>query len=81
MPFHVDGAERAGRAEVFACAAADAAFGIDHGNLARMLVVRVGRYHLYGACGAVAGAVAAFYVVCQDDAVFFYPDGMAYLGG
>ena len=76
IPFHVNGTERAGRAEVFAGTASDAFVFIDGGHLhgaVRSFVVN----HLDGSGGAVSGAVAARYAVGQDHAVFLHPNGMA----
>ena len=79
MPFHVDSAERARRAEVFACAAADAPFGVDGGYLPGVRIVRVRCHHLYCADRAVAGTVAALHIVGDADAILLYPYGVAYL--
>ena len=79
MSFHIDGCERTCRTKVLAGAAADTAFGVDSGELARVRIVGIRRYHCYGACRTVAGTIAAFYTVGFHHTVSFDPYGMAYL--
>ena len=80
IPFHIDRAERAGRAEVLAGTTADAFVFVDGGHLYRSVRSFVIN-HLDGSCGAVAGAVAARYAVSQDHAVVLHPNGMADMDG
>lgn len=81
MAFDVDCAEWPGRAQVFACSATYAAFLVYYRYLARIFIVRVGRYHLYCTGGAMSGAVATFNFVGVDYAVFCNPYGVPYLYG
>ena len=81
MSFHIDCAERACRTQVFTCAAADAAFGIDNGYFGGLRISGVRSHHLYGADRAVAGAVAALHLIGDADAILLYPYGMTYLDG
>jgi len=81
MPFHIDCAERACRTQVFTCAAADAAFGIDNRYFGGLRISGARSHHLYGADRAVAGAVAALYLIGDANAILLYPYGMTYLDG
>ena len=66
IPVDGDGADRTGRAEVLARAAADALLLVDRRNPEALLVIRILFDHLDGAHRAVAGAVAAVYPVSVD---------------
>ena len=95
MSLDVYCAERPRRTQVLAGSAADAFFGVNGRYLqCRSPVFSIifhipvpvsvplpYRDHYYGSGGAVSGAVAAFYIVRNDNAVFPYPDCMAYLDG
>ena len=81
MPFHIDCAERACRTQILTCAAADAAFGIDNGYFGGLRISGARSHHLYGADRAVAGAVAALYLIGDANAILLYPYGMTYLDG
>ena len=76
MPFHIDCTERPCRAEVLARSAADAPLGIDSRNPYRIHIITVGRDHKYRPGRTVTGTVAAFYTICQRNAVLPYPDCM-----
>lgn len=78
IPFHINCAERSGRAEVFAGAAADA-FVLVHGRHLHRAVRAFVVYHLDGTRGAVAGAVAAADAVGEHHAVFLNPYGMTHM--
>ena len=78
IPFHVNCAERAGRAEVLAGAAADAFVLVDGRHLylaVRAFVV----HHLDGTSGAVTCAIAATDTVGQHHAVLFDPYGVTHM--
>ena len=78
IPFHINCAERSGRAEVLAGAAADA-FVFVHGRHLHGAVRAFVVHHLNGTCGAVARTVAATHTVGQYDAIIFNPNGMTYM--
>ena len=80
VPFNIDSAKGARRAEVLAGTAADAFVFIDGGYLDGLAVVFV-VHHLDGAGGAVAGAVAAADAVGEYHAVVFHPYGMTNMDG
>ena len=76
MAFHIDSREWTRRTNVFAVSASDAFLGIYGGYL----MFGISRfYHDDSAGRAVALAVAAADAITQYHAVFFDPDGMAYL--
>ncbi len=78
VSFNVDGAERAGRAEVLAGTAADTFVLVDgrHLHLAvRAFIV----YHLDGTSGAMTCAVAATDAVGQHHAVLLDPYGVTHM--
>lgn len=80
VAFHINRAERSGRAEVLASTAADACLSVDDRN-ARS-IGSVGRFHhLNGAHRAVAGAVSAFDTIGERDTVVTYPHGVSDLYG
>ena len=74
VAFDVDGAERAGRAEVFAGAAADAFFFVYDRDQRRILVGRILSDHYYCPGRAMTGAVPAGYTVRIHYAVLIYHD-------
>ena len=73
MPFHIDGTERSGRAQVFTRAATDTPLGIDDRNLDRARVTAVRGNHQYGSRWAMAGTVATIHAIGQRNTVLFYP--------
>ena len=81
VSFHIDGAERTGRAEVLTSAASDATLGVYNRYFYRFRVGSVRRHHADGVRGAMAGTVAALYSVGQGDAVLLNPYGVTYLDG
>ena len=78
IPLHINRAERSGRAEVLAGAAADA-FVLVHSRHLHLAVRSFIFYHLDGTCGAVACAVAAADTVGQHNTIIFNPNGMTYM--
>ena len=78
IPLHINRAERSGRAEVLAGAAADA-FVLVYGRHLHLAVWAFVVYHLNGTCGAVACAVAATHTIGQYDAIIFNPNGMTHM--
>ena len=78
ISFHINCAERSGRAEVLAGAAADA-FVLVYGRHLHLAVRSFIFYHLDGTCGAVACAVAATHTIGQYDAIIFNPNGMTHM--
>ena len=78
IPFHINRAERSGRAEVLAGTAADA-FVLVYGRHLHLAVRSFIFYHLDGTCGAVACAVAATHTIGQYDAIIFNPNGMTHM--
>ena len=78
VSFHVNCAERSGRAEVLAGTAADA-FVLVHGRHMYLAIWAFIVHHLDGTSGAVACAVAATDTVGQYDTVVFDPYGMTYM--
>ena len=79
VAFDVDGAERAGRAEVFAGAAADALFFVYDRDQRRILVGRILSDHYYCPGRAMTGAVPAGYTVRIHDTILIYHDCVACL--
>ena len=78
ISFHVNCAERSGRAEVLAGAAADAFVFVDgrHLHLAvRAFVI----HHLYGSCWAVACAVATADAIGEHYTIFLDPYGVTHV--
>ena len=75
ISFHINRAERSGRAEVLAGAAADA-FVFVHGRDLHRSVRTFVVYHLDGSRRAVTGAVAAADAVGEHHAVLLDPYGM-----
>ena len=75
ISFHVNRAERSGRAEVLAGAAADA-FVLVNGRHLHLAVLSFIVYHLDGTSGAMTCTVAAADTVSQHHAVLFDPNGM-----
>ena len=75
IPLHINRAERSGRAEVLAGAAADA-FVFVHGRHLHRSVRTFVVYHLDGSRRAVTGAVAAADAVGKHYAVLLDPYGM-----
>ena len=80
VAFNIDGAERSGRAEVFAGATADA-FVFVHGRHLHRTFRAFMVYHLDGSRGAVAFAVAAADAVGEHHTVLLDPHGMADMDG
>lgn len=80
IPFYVYRAERSGRAEVLAGAAADALVLVYGRHLHRSVRVFV-VYHLDGSCRAVTCAVAARYSIGKNYTIFLNPHGMADMDG
>ena len=78
ISFHINRAERSGRAEVLAGAAADA-FVFVHGRHLHGSVRTFVVYHLDGSCRAMAGAVAAAHAVGEHYAIVFNPYGMTHM--
>ena len=76
ISFHVNCAERSGRAEILAGTAADA-FVFVHGRHLHLAVRTFVVDHLNGSSRAVARAVAARYAVGQNHTVFLNPYGMS----
>ena len=76
IAFYINCAERAGRAEVLAGTAADAAVLVHSRHFHRAVWTFV-VHHLDGSRRAVAFAVAAADAIGQHHAVFFHPDGVA----
>ena len=76
IPFHVNCAERVGRAEVLAGAAAYA-FVLVHSRHLYLAIWAFVIHHLDSSSGAMAGAVAAADTVSQHHAVLFDPNGMS----
>lgn len=81
MSFHVNGAERAGRAKILTSATAYAALRIDYRDFRGIRIIRVGGDHLYGTHRTMTGTIAALDPIGQWDAVLLNPYGMAYLYG
>ena len=81
MPFHIDSTERTGRTKILAGTATDTPLRIDHRNLWRIRIRRVGCDHLYSSRRTVAGTVAALDSVGQGYTIRFHPYGMANLYG
>lgn len=81
MTLNVYGAEWSGRAEVFASAATDTYLFVYYRNPRRLRIRRIGGYHLNGAYGAMARAVAAVNAIGERYAILLYPYGMANLDG
>ena len=81
MPFHIYGAERTRRAQVFTGSAADAFFLVYDRKLRRIRVVRVFCHHQDRLGRAMAGTVAASDTVPVDDAIFLNQYGMSDLDG
>ena len=77
MPFHINGAERTRRAQVFTGSAADAFFLVYDRKLRRIRVVRVFCHHQDRLGRAMAGTVAASDAVPVDDAIFLNQYGMS----
>ena len=78
ISFHINRAERSGRAEVLASAAADAFVFVDGRHLylaVRTFVI----HHLDSSSGAVACAVAAADTVGQHHAIVLDPYGMSHM--
>ena len=76
VAFHIDSREWTRRTNVFAVSASDAFLGIYGGYL----MFGISRfYHDDSACWAMPLAIAATDPITQYHAVFFDPDGMAYL--
>ena len=75
VAFHIDGGEGAYRAEVFACAATEAAFRVD-GRDFYLGIVGQG-YHCDCARGTMFGAVATGYAVFLWKAIVLDPDGVS----
>ena len=75
----IDGRERARRTDILTGTAADAHILIDYGNLQRLLIIRIGRYHLDGTSRTVTSTVAARHTVGERNTVLLDPDGMANL--
>ena len=75
IPFHINRAERSGRAEVFAGAAANA-FDLVHGRHLHRAVRAFVVHHRDGSRRAVAGAVTTAYAIGQNDTVVFDPNGV-----
>ena len=78
VSFHVNCAERSGRAEVLAGTAADASVLVDGRHLYLAIWAFI-VYHLDGTSGAVSCAVAATDAIGQYDTVVFDPYGMTYM--
>ena len=76
VSFHVNCAERSGRAEVLAGTAADA-FVLVHSRHLHLAVWSFIVYHLDGTSGAMTCAVAAADAVGQYHAVLLDPNGMS----
>ena len=76
VSFHVDSAERSGRAEVLAFTAADAALLVNNRYEDVLAVCRRMFYHLNGVCRTVLGARSAVVTVGDRDTVLFYPHGV-----
>ena len=81
MPFDIYCAERSGRAQVFACSAADAPLLIDGRYSQGIRIARLKRHHSYGSGRTVTRTVAAFLSVRYRDTVFPYPYSMPYTDG
>ena len=79
VPLHVDGTEWFRRTEILARSASDATAQVDGRELWRSLVVRVCRNHHDGSRRTVAGAVATFHSIGEDDAILLRPHRMTYL--
>ena len=77
MSFHIYGAERTRRAQVFTGSAADAFFLVYDRKLRRIRVVRVFCHHQDRLGRAMAGTVAASDAVPVDDAIFLNQYGMS----
>ena len=78
ISFHVNCAERSGRAEVLAGTAADA-FVLVHSRHLHLAVWSFIVHHLDGTSGAVACAVAATDAVGQHNAIVFDPYGVTHV--
>ena len=78
VSFNVDGAERAGRAEVLAGTAADT-FVLVHGRHLYSAAWTFVVYHLDGSSRAMACAVATTDVIGQHNAILLDPHGMTYM--
>ena len=81
VPFHINGAERTRRAQVFTGSAADAFFLVYDRKLRRIRVVRVFCHHQDRLGRAMAGTVAASDTIPVDDAIFLNQYGMSDLDG
>lgn len=81
IPFHVNRAERTCRTKVLASPATDTPLHIDGRNFERIGIARIRRYHLYGSCRTMAGAVATFHTIGQRHTILFHPYSVAYLRG
>lgn len=77
MSFHIYGAERTRRAQVFTGSAADAFFLVYDRQLRRIRVVRVFCHHQDRLGRAMAGTVATSDAVPVDDAIFLNQYGMS----
>lgn len=77
VAFDVDGAERAGGAQVFAGTAADAAAFVNKRNLQRCRVVSALGNHRDRAGRTMPGTVVAADLVAVNDAEVFFPDCVA----
>ncbi len=78
ITFHINRAERTGRAEVFAGTTADALVLV-HGRHLYCAVRAFVVYHLDGSCWAVTCAVAAADAVGQHHAIVLDPYGMSHM--
>lgn len=79
MPLYVDGTEWLGRTKILARSATDATALVDGRELRRVLILRICRNHHDGSRRTVAGAVAAFHTIGEDDAVLLRPHCMTNL--
>ena len=78
ISFHINRAERSGRAAVLAGTAADA-FVLVHGRHLYLAVRAFVVHHLNGTCGAVACAVAATHAIGQYNTIIFNPHSMTHM--
>ncbi len=81
MAFYIDGAERARGTQILTRAATYTTFGVNHRDLYRLFIHRIGGHHGYRSGGTVACTVATLHPVGEWYTVVLYPYGMPYLDG
>ena len=80
ISFHINRAERSGRAEVLAGAAANA-FDLVHGRHLHRAVRAFVVHHRDGSRRAVAGAIATTDTIAKHNAILLDPHGMTNMDG